>query len=121
VVWEVEYTDQFGVWWEALSDGERVAVSAKVALLEEYGPLLGEPHSSKIIGSRHSHMRELRIQYKGHPYRIFYAFDRRQVAILLVGGDKKGDDRFYDAFVASADRLYDDHVAEVGKWREKDG
>jgi len=55
-------------------------------------------------------MRELRIQHKGDPYRILYAFDPRRMAILLIGGCKTGDDTWYDTFVPIADRLYDDHL-----------
>ena len=63
--------------------------------------------------SRHSHMRELRIQSSGRPVRVFYAFDPRRTAILLIGGDKTGDKRFYRRFVPLADRLYDEHIEEL--------
>jgi hypothetical protein len=33
--WEVEYTDEFGHWWEQLSESEQVSVAASVMLLEE--------------------------------------------------------------------------------------
>lgn len=29
-----------------------------------------------------------RIQHRGRPYRVLYAFDPRRVAILLIGGEK---------------------------------
>jgi hypothetical protein len=64
-------------------------------LLEEHGPHLNFPHSSGIALSRHGHMRELRIQHKGNPYRVLYAFDPRRNAILLIGGNKKGNDDWY--------------------------
>lgn len=60
--------------------------------------------------SRHSHMRELRVQHQGRPYRVLYAFDPRRAAILLIGGDKTGNERWYDEFVPIADRLYDAHL-----------
>ena len=60
-------------------------------------------------------MRELRIQSGGRPVRIFYAFDPRRTAILLIGGDKKGDDRFYDRYVPVADGLYDAYIEELRK------
>ena len=44
---------------------------------------------------------------------MFYAFDPRRSAILLIGGDKTGDDRFYEQFVPLADRLYDEHLKEL--------
>jgi len=106
----VEYTDEFGDWWKTLDDGEQEDVVAYVTLLEERDVRLGFPHSSAIRASRHEHMRELRVQSGGRPVRVFYAFDPRRMAILLIGGDKTGDDRFYERFVPIADRLYDDHI-----------
>jgi hypothetical protein len=32
---------------------------------------------------------------------------------LLIGGDKAGDDRWYDINVRLADRLYDEHLKEL--------
>ena len=58
-------------------------------------------------------MRELRIQHQGRPVRVFYAFDPRRAAILLIAGDKTGDDRFYDRLVPIADRLYDEHLEQL--------
>ena len=45
--------------------------------------------------------------------RVFYAFDPRRAAILLIGGDKTGRDRFYEDFVLWADDLYDAHLKEL--------
>lgn len=110
---EVEYTDEFGDWWRELAENEQDSVAAKVQLLEQLGPQLPFPHSSGIQGSRHSHMRELRIQHQGDPYRVLYAFDPRRVAILLIGGCKTGDDRWYESLVPTADDLYDEHLREI--------
>lgn len=60
-------------------------------------------------------MRELRVQSGGRPIRVFYAFDPRRMAILLIGGDKTGDDRFCVTFIPVADRLYDQHIEELRK------
>ena len=54
-------------------------------------------------------MRELRVQHKGNPYRVLYAFDPIH-AILLLGGDKTGNDDWYDLNVPIADKLYDEHI-----------
>lgn len=62
-------------------------------------------------GSRR--MRELRVQRQGRPYRVLYAFDPRRTAILLIGGDKTGQDRWYDEHVPRADDLYDTHLASL--------
>ena len=82
-------------------------------LLEERGPHLPFPYSSRVKGSRHSAMRELRVQHQGRPYRVLYVFDPRRVAILLLGGDKTGDDRWYEKNVPLADRLYDNYLAGI--------
>ena len=113
MTWSVEYTNEFSDWWETLAENEQDDVAALVGLLEEHGPGLPYPQSSGIKGSRHDHMRELRVQSGGKPVRVFYAFDPRRTAILLIGGDKTGNDRFYQRFVPLADRLYDEHVKEL--------
>jgi len=110
MTWEVEYTDEFGDWWRTLDESEQDSIAVSVTLLEQKGPSLPYPYSSNITTSRHSHMRELRIQHKGNPYRVLYAFDPRRTAILLIGGKKVGHDRWYDEYVPIADRLYDEHL-----------
>ena len=113
--WSVEYTDEFDDWWQMLTVEEQKDLTAGVELLEERGPHLGYPYSSGIHGSRHGHMRELRAQSKGRPLRVFYAFDPLRSAILLIGGDKTGDSRFYERYIPVADRIYDEHLEELRK------
>ena len=95
--------------------GEQEDLTAGVELLMERGPHLGYPHSSGVNGSRHGHMRELRVQSGGRPLRVFYAFDPLRSVILLIGGDKTGDSRFYEHYIPMADRLYDEHLEELRK------
>lgn len=116
--WTVEYTDEFESWWNRLTEQEQASVEASVRLLQERGPMLRFPHSSGVKGSKHDHMRELRIQHRGRPYRVLYAFDLRRVAILLIGGDKTGDNRWYETYVPIADSLYDECLRDL-KEREK--
>ncbi len=113
--WEVEYTDEFGKWWNGLSEAEQEDISATAEILMERGPDLPFPYSSGVVGSKHAHMRELRVQSGGKPLRIFYAFDPRRTAILLIGGDKTGNKRFYKRMIPVADRLYDEHIEELRK------
>ena len=121
MIWNVEYTDEFGKWWGELTATEQESVAASVRLLEERGPNLGFPHSSGIKGSKHGHMRELRIQHDGRPLRTLYAFDPRRSAILLIGGDKTGDERWYEGNVRVADRLYDEPLKQLRKEGQIDG
>lgn len=115
MAYEVEVTDEWHAWFDDLGSAEQEEIAAVIALLEQYGPHLPFPYSSGIEGSRHSHMRELRVQVRGRPFRTLYAFDPRRIAILLIGGDKTGEDRWYEEFVPQADHLYDEHLRILGE------
>lgn len=121
MTWIVENTDAFEAWWQTLTVPEQTSVAAYVGLLEERGPALPFPYSSGIESSRHHRMRELRIQHAGHPYRVLYAFDPRRVAMLLIGGEKTGDNGWYKRFVPLADTLYDRHLKELATSGNKPG
>ena len=79
--WKVEHTDRCEQWWDDLDSEEQEDVAAKVI-----------------------------VQHAGRPYRVLFAFDPRRSAILLIGGDKTGNDRWYEKHVPIADRLYDEHL-----------
>ncbi len=115
MAWEVEYTDEFEAWWGQLSIGEQESIASVVGVLEQLGPRLPFPYSSDIKSARRHAIRELRIQHQGEPYRVLYAFDPRRMAILLLGGNKTGDDSWYDANVPRAEALFDGHLAELRK------
>jgi len=110
---EVKYTDEFEAWWDTLDEDEQASVEAHVELLRDMGIALPFPYSSGIEESRHTHMRELRIQHKGEPYRVLYAFDPRRAAILLIGGCKTGNERWYRENVPRADKIYDAHLKSI--------
>jgi hypothetical protein len=116
--WLVEYTDEFGEWWDTLPEEDQIAIAARASELARRGPNLPFPYSSGVQGSRHPQMRELRIQRGGRPLRVFYAFDPRRAAILLIGGDKTGDDRFYERYVPIADNLFDEHLEELKREKQ---
>jgi len=65
-------------------------------------------------------MKELRGRAGDALLRVLYAFNPKRTAILLIGGDKNGNPRWYDEFVPKADALFDRHLQEVGK-EELDG
>jgi len=111
--WDVEFTDEFEDWWNSLDEAEQTSVDASVQLLIEYGPNLKRPHSDPVRGSKHSNMKELRTQHQGRPFRTFFAFDPNRSAILLIGGDKTGDNRFYNRMIPIADKLFDVYLAET--------
>ena len=116
MLWNVEYTDEFEKWWmEKLTPDEQDEVAAVVGLLERKGPQLAFPCSSAITQSKFAHLRELRIQHGGKPFRILYAFDPRRTAILLIGGNKTGQRRWYQKHIRIADRLYKEHLELLHK------
>jgi hypothetical protein len=57
-LWEVEYTDQFGAWWDTLTQEEQAAVEGAVNRLMQDGPALGRPLVDTIKGARHQNMKE---------------------------------------------------------------
>ena len=111
--WEVEFTDEFEQWWNSLSETEQGRVDARVQLLMERGPYLPYSFSTQIKTSRFPEMRELRAQVGGDPLRILYAFDPRRTALLLLGGDKTGDERWCEVNVPIADRLFEQHLKDI--------
>ena len=114
VSWEVEYTDEFGNWWDTLGKEDQEMIDAAVEILEERGPSLGRPLVDTITGSRHKNMKELRPPAGN--IRILFAFDPRRTAILLTGGDKTGQwSKWYKKMIPVVDRLYDEHLDELDK------
>jgi hypothetical protein len=90
MAWDVEFTS---------SPDEQVETSAKVELLQERGPTLPRPHADVISTSRYANMKELRGTVEDRHLRVLYAFDPRRAALLLLGGDKTGDPKWYDKSV----------------------
>jgi hypothetical protein len=100
-------------WFEALHESEQLSVGRVIDLLEVHGPALAFPYSSAIEGSKLNHLRELRVQHEGRPYRVLYAFDPARVAFLLLGGDKTGDRRWYEKMIPRAEKIYAQHLKEM--------
>lgn len=110
MAWGVEFSDEFEPWWDGLTAAKQKSVDFTVSLLQEVGPALRMPHSSGVETSHHKHMRELRIQHQGRPYRVLDAFDPRRSAMLLTSEDKTGNNRWYEEFVPLAGAIYHRHL-----------
>lgn len=93
---------------------ERARIGLRgVAILEDKGPALGRPWVDTLSkGSKHSNMKELRVQHRGKPYRILFAFDPRQTANLLIGGRKSGKS-WTKRIIEVADKIYDQYLREL--------
>ncbi len=111
-------TDEFDAWFQALSDAEAREVMNVVDKLEILGLSLGFPHSSAVAGGRHA-LRELRPKRGKSPIRVFYAFDPQRQAVVLIGGDKSGDNKFYERLVPVAERIFEEYLTERAAERPK--
>lgn len=115
VAWEVEVSDEFASWYRGLNEDESESVDTAVDMLAEYGPRLGRPYADTVKGSRYTNLKELRVQHRGRPWRILYAFDPRRSAYLILGGDKSGDPNWYEDAIRRADLIYAQHLKEIGE------
>jgi hypothetical protein len=113
MAWEIEFTDEFGEWWDGLTLEIQTSVDVGVEMLRELGPALARPYADTVRGSKYPNMRELRVQHDGRPYRILYAFNPRRTGILLIGGDKTGNSRWYEQYIPKADAIYEEHLREI--------
>lgn len=115
-MWFIDSTEQVRGWIKELNEDAKEAIFKSLLILREIGPALGRPHVDSIKQSRHKNMKELRIQNKQKLFRILFAFDPDRNAILLIGGDKRGDKRFYSKMIPLADSLLDNHLEQ---WRKQ--
>ncbi len=113
MAWEVIFTDEFEAWWSGLTEREQITIDAGVLLIEQHGPQLKRPHADVIHGSSFRNMKELRCQHEGRPYRVLFIFDPRRNAVLLIGGDKTGNNRWYEEYVPKADTIYSAYLNEL--------
>ena len=107
-------TDEFAEWFLGLNSRESEDVAHVVRMLEQTGVTLGAPYSSDIRGASFA-LRELRPKQGHSPLRIFYAFDPRRDAVLLLGGDKGGESTkgFYRSMIRSAEKIWTTYLAEL--------
>lgn len=90
-----------------------MGVAAAVKVLAEFGPQLGRPRVDTVHGSAFDNMKELRLKVDRSPYRVLFAFDPIRRAILLVGGDKGKDKRWYEINIPIADDRFRRHLAQM--------
>ena len=108
---EVVATDEFATWYQNLSEEHQASVARIVDLLEVRGVSLPFPYSSQIKGSSRA-LRELRVKAQGAEIRIAYAFDPKRQAVLLIAGDKVGNDRFYEWLIPTAEKIWIRYLEE---------
>ena len=113
-MWKVLTVDEFDTWFLALTEEEQTDVLAHITLLEIKEPHLGRPYVDSLEGTKQvNNLKELRIQHRGMPYRVFFAFDPKRQAVLLCGGNKTGDKRFYKKMIQIAEREFIHYLDEI--------
>ncbi|WP_274571110.1 type II toxin-antitoxin system RelE/ParE family toxin [Neisseria leonii] len=109
----VIYAPQFADWLSTLDDEALEDVEAMIELLKTYGYNLARPYADTIKGSKFNNLKELRIQHDGRPLRAFFIFDPLRQAIVLCGGDKTGDKRFYQKMIPLAESIYQYYLTQL--------
>ena len=106
---QIEVTEAYKDWYLDLQKKDAAAVDRKVKMLQMMGIALPFPHSSDIKGAKYP-FRELRVN--NPPIRVLYAFDPERKAVLIIGGDKTGDNRFYERLIPHAERIWQQYLAQ---------
>ncbi|WP_320151022.1 type II toxin-antitoxin system RelE/ParE family toxin [uncultured Tolumonas sp.] len=110
-MWNVVTVDRFDEWFLTLEDSEQKSILTGIFKLQELGPMLGRPDVDTLAGTKKvKNLKELRVQHSGKPYRIFFAFDPIRQAVMLCGGDKTGNKRFYETMIPIAEQEFLDHL-----------
>lgn len=111
---EVIVTGDFEGWYKSLTEKEGDDVARMIDLLEMHGVNLDHPYSSQIKGASIA-LRELRVRQGNSPLRVFYAFDPKRQAVVLIGGDKSDDKRFYERMIKVSERIWAEYLQETGQ------
>jgi hypothetical protein len=111
--WQVYFHAEFEPEFDALAPEVQDELLAHANLLKQFGPQPRRPTADTLKGSRHRNMKELRFRAADGVWRVAFAFDPEQKAILLVAGDKSGggQKRFYRQLIKVADARFDRHLA----------
>lgn len=112
-MWKVIFSQRFDNWLAEQNDALQEKILADLGKLRTYGPKLPRPYADTLKGSRYKNMKELRIQYTGHPIRAFYAFDPIRRAIILCAGDKSNDKRFYKKMTLIAENEFEEYLKNL--------
>jgi hypothetical protein len=76
--WTIIYRPRYSAWFGKCGEELQDEILAHLEVLKIVGPNLGRPRVDHIKGSVHQNMKELRVQFKGDPVRVLFAFDPDQ-------------------------------------------
>jgi hypothetical protein len=113
--WKVLFCDEFEPEFRKLPVLVRQELVARINLLKQFGPMLGRPYVDTLKGSGHSNMKEIRFNADDGVWRVIFAFDPTQSAILLIAGDKSGtsEAKFYKKLIKKADQRFEAHLQSL--------
>lgn len=117
--YDIVLLDEFATWLDAQDEERRIKILGHLALLEERGPLLGRPYVDTLKGSKVPNLKELRVQHKAEPIRILFAFDPKQQAVVILGGSKQADKRWYETNIPLAEEMFFDYLERQRKADEE--
>jgi hypothetical protein len=113
MIWEIVFHKDFEEWWSEQNEALQDSMAMVLNLLEEFGTNLGRPYVDTLKGSLLTNLKELRVQHKGEPYRLLFVFDPQRQAVVLVGGNKAGDKRWYEKNIAIAEKRYTEYLKDT--------
>ncbi len=124
--YKLVYLDEFANWLGAQEQSLKLRTLAYLELLKERGPLLGRPYADTLKSTQITNLKELRVQHKSEPIRILFAFDPKQKAVIILGGSKQADKRWYDVKIPLAEKLFFEYLErqrneDEGRAREEHG
>ena len=108
--WIIIFHPAFKNWLDEQDEDIQDSILVGLGLLKQEGPLLGRPYVDTLKGSQYPNLKELRVQHRGEPWRILFAFDPIRQAIVLVGGNKTGDNRWYEKNMPIAEQRFTEHL-----------
>jgi hypothetical protein len=117
VQWTIVFHPEFEPEFDGLDSVVQDELLVQAAVLEAFGPRLGRPRVDTLKNSDHANMKELRFSAAGGVWRVAFAFDPGQRAILLVAGAKQGvsERRFYRWLIRKADDRLTRHLAQLNE------
>lgn len=117
--YSIVYLDEFADWLRSQEEDLQDRAVAQLELLKEKGPSLGRPYVDTLKGSELPNLKELRFAYERAPIRILFVFDPKQQAVIILGGNKAVDKRWYDINIPIAENLYKAHLERQKKEDEE--
>ncbi len=108
--WEIILCDEFEIEFADFDEKLQDELLAHLIVLRKFGPALGRPLVDSLKQSKSGNMKELRFSFDKQPHRYFFAFDPERRAIILVGGSKANDKKFYKKLIPIADERFRNHL-----------